>query len=178
MGISGLPMRLWCSEVCEEKEIQPRRYFSDKFKLRIPFCGGQYPYGPPAGSPAPPPPGSAHRSPPASPQGAQCTDPVPRHRASAAAQPRLLGSLQPRIEAAAEAEHVEAAEQDTVMPAANKRTSSRRLRRSGDQQLVGGIESQEGFGVAPHIRVVDLHQTPMGRLHGGLGGAPGELQDG
>jgi len=47
--------------------------------------------------------------------------------------------------------------------------------RSGDQQLVGGIDPPEGFGVAPHVRVVDLHQTPMGRLHGGLGGAPGEL---
>jgi hypothetical protein len=59
-----------------------------------------------------------------------------------------------------------------------QRTSSPRLRRSGDQQLVGGIDPPEGFGVAPHVRVVDLHQTPMGRLHGGLGGAPGELKDG
>ena len=113
MVISGWTMRLWRSEVCEEKEIQPRRYCSDKFKLRIYFCGGQHPYGPPAGSPAPPPPGSAHRSPPASPQGAQCTDPVPRLRASAAAQQRLLGSLQPRMKAAAEAKQVEAAEQET-----------------------------------------------------------------
>jgi hypothetical protein len=82
------------------------------------------------------------------------------------------------MEAAAEAEQVEAAEQDTVMPAANKRTSSRRLRRSGDQQLVSSVDPPVGFGVAPHLWVVDLHQTPMGRLHGGLGGAPGELQDG
>jgi hypothetical protein len=49
---------------------------------------------------------------------------------------------------------------------------------SGNQQLVSIVDPPEGFGVAPHVRVVDLHQTPMGRLHGGLGGAPGELQDG
>jgi hypothetical protein len=50
--------------------------------------------------------------------------------------------------------------------------------RSGNQQLVSIVDPPEGFGVAPHVRVVDLHQAPMGRLHGGLGGAPGELQDG
>jgi len=48
----------------------------------------------------------------------------------------------------------------------------------GNQQLVSVIDPPEGFCVAPHVRVVDLHQTPMGSLHGGLGGAPGELKDG
>ena len=50
--------------------------------------------------------------------------------------------------------------------------------RSGNQQLVSVVDPPEGFGVAPHVRVVDLHQTPMGSLHGGLGCAPGELKDG
>ena len=50
-------------------------------------------------------------------------------------------------------------------------------RRSGDQQLVGSVDPPKGFGVAPHVGVVALHQPPVGRLHRGQRGTPGELQD-
>ena len=48
---------------------------------------------------------------------------------------------------------------------------------SGDQQLIGGIDAPERLGVAAHVRVVELHEPPVGRLDGVTGGAPGELQD-
>ena len=50
-------------------------------------------------------------------------------------------------------------------------------RRSGHQQLVGVVDPPKGFGVAPPVGVVALHQPPVGCFHGSHRGTPGELQD-